>query len=244
MLESRPMMRPGCAAQLAALLAAPFASGACRQMPVPPPSLGVVTPEAAYNDDSLTLTIEATGEFRPAYRIETSSAAAAADTSGFGVALELSSATVGTPAPPRVSATHLEWPNPTRVVATLPAHIPPGGYDVVVTDPRGTRLVRVERLPVARNRSRRAHRIHQHSPAGNARRRGHRRERVVHGRRWGWASGPARVERVTRGVVHPSHDGILRAAREPIARGLFVPLSGTKSDVHGRSGLDPGRRNG
>jgi hypothetical protein len=142
MLESRPMMRPGCAAQLAVLLAAPFASGACRQMPVPPPSLAVVTPEAAYNDGSLTLAIEATGEFRPAYRIETSSGVAAADTSGFTVALELARATVGTPAPSRFSATHLEWPDPTQVVATLPAHIPPGAYDVVVTDPRGTRLVR------------------------------------------------------------------------------------------------------
>ncbi len=129
-------------AQLAAFLAALFASGACHQMPVPPPRIDAVTPMAGYNDDSLTLTIKASSEFRPAYRIETSSGAAAADNSAFTVALELAHAAASTAPPPRFSATQLDWPNPMQVVATLPAHIPPGAYDVVVTDPRGTRLVR------------------------------------------------------------------------------------------------------
>jgi hypothetical protein len=136
MLESRPMMRPGCAVTTAALLGA---AAGCSSSREPPPSLSVVLPAAAYSDQAFTMTIETGGSFRAAYRIDTGSGSGANDSGGFSLFLDPSPGDAANVDAVRVPAVAVSWQNANALTAALPAGVTAGRYDVVVVDPRGAR---------------------------------------------------------------------------------------------------------
>ena len=224
-----------------------FARGCQRRVPPDARSLdpaSVWSLQSAYNDDSLTRRLRPPGSFAPPIesrrrpppppptpRLWRGPRALLRNGRCTGPAARFSHA-------PRVARSHSSGGHP-------PApDIPAGRLRRRGRGPTRHAAGQRERLPSLGPDRDAPTVIHQHSPAGNARRRGHRRERVVHGRRWGRASGPARVDVSRVGSSTPSHDGIRAQPASPTRAGCSFPLSGTKSDVHGRSGLDPGRRNG
>jgi IPT/TIG domain-containing protein len=100
-------------------------------------TLTAISPEAAYNNAASTVLIEG-GPFRPAYDFDTMRGAAKTDLDAYSVAV------TAVPAPPAGGTIRLEavsWQSPSALVATVPAGLPAGVYDVAVTDPRGGRAV-------------------------------------------------------------------------------------------------------
>lgn len=135
MLESRPMMRPGCAVTTAALLGT---AAGCSTSREPPPGLARVDPDSAYNDDPFSMTIDARSPFRPSYRIDVGSGSGSTDGNSFGAFLDPSPGSTASDLV-RVPASAVTLTGESQLLAALPAQIAAGRYDVVVIDARGAR---------------------------------------------------------------------------------------------------------
>ena len=124
----------GCAAATASLFGAAWGCGTASD---PPATVDKVSPAMAYNNAPTTLQIGG-GPFRPAYRFDTTAGAASAEAGGFSVTLT-SVPTAASATPVSVQVAEVSWLRIDALVATLPAAVPAGVYDVAVTDPRGRR---------------------------------------------------------------------------------------------------------
>jgi hypothetical protein len=98
-------------------------------------SVTAIFPDIAYNDVPLIVEIDGT-RFRPAYGFDTMSATTAAEAGDFSVTL-VPIAGDSSPRPVSWALESVMWKTPIKLGATVPAGIPAGAYDVVVTDPRG-----------------------------------------------------------------------------------------------------------
>ena len=94
-------------------------------------SVTAIFPDVAYNDVPLPVQIGGT-RFRPAYGFDTMSATTAAEAGDFSATLV---SIAGDSAPRALES--VVWETPERLGAVVPAGVPAGAYDVVVTDPRG-----------------------------------------------------------------------------------------------------------
>jgi IPT/TIG domain len=102
-----------------------------------------IAPEIAYNDVALSATIAGSG-FRPAYRFDTGAGSTSLEVDGFaGTLADRQSPASGGSATFPLAA--ISWESIGLLGATIPAGIPAGGYDLIVTDPRGLK----SRLPSA-----------------------------------------------------------------------------------------------
>src|SRR3954468_5960648 len=132
-IESRAMTPWRCAA--AALLLG--AGWGCAASNEPTFALTAVSPNMAFNDAPLALTVG--GEpFRPTYRFDTMSGAAANEIGTFSVTLT-SIPSPALPTPVSIQLDGVTWQSASKLTGTLPPGAPAGAYDVVVTDPRGQR---------------------------------------------------------------------------------------------------------
>jgi hypothetical protein len=129
----------GCAAATASLLGAAWGCGTAND---PVATVDKVSPEMAYNNAPTALQIRG-GPFRPAYRFDTMAGAASANAAGFSVTLT-SVPAAASATPVSVHVAEVSWLAIDALVATLPAAVPAGLYDVAVTDPRGGRTDRRE----------------------------------------------------------------------------------------------------
>ncbi len=121
-----------CAAATASLFGAAWGCGTVSD---PVAAVGRVSPEMAYNNAPTTLQIGG-GPFRPAYGFDTTAGAANASAGGFSVTLtSVPDSESGTPV--SVQLAQVSWLTIDALIATLPAAVPAGLYDVAVTDPRG-----------------------------------------------------------------------------------------------------------
>jgi IPT/TIG domain len=127
----------GCAAATASLFGAALGCGTTSD---PTVTVEKVSPEMAYNNAATTLQIGG-GPFRPAYRFDTTAGTADTDAGGFSVTLTPVPASPSA-TPVSVQLTEVSWLTIKALVATLPAGVPAGVYDVAVTDPRGHRTDR------------------------------------------------------------------------------------------------------
>jgi len=123
-----------CAAATASLLGAAWGCGTNSD---PMATVAKVSPEMAYNNAPTALQIGG-GPFRPAYRFDTTAGAASANAGGFSVTLT-SVPTSESATPVSVQIADVSWLTIDALVATLPAAVPAGVYDVAVIDPRGRR---------------------------------------------------------------------------------------------------------
>ncbi len=123
-----------CAAATASLIGAAWGCGAASD---PMATVDKVSPKMAYNNAPTTLQIGG-GPFRPAYRFDTMAGAASANAGGFSVTLT-SVPTAASDTPVTVQVAEVAWLTINALVATIPAAVPAGAYDVAVTDPRGRR---------------------------------------------------------------------------------------------------------
>jgi len=129
-------MTPRSRAAAVSLLGAFWGCGASTE---PTGSIYSITPDVAYNDVSFS--VEITGEkLRPAYSFDTMAGAAAAEEGAYAVTLR-SIADEASAMPDSRRLQDVEWSSPTLLNATVPADVPAGAYDVVVTDPRGQETV-------------------------------------------------------------------------------------------------------
>jgi len=97
-----------------------------------------ISPTAAFNDVAFPASIVG-DSFRPIYRFDTMAAATDEDSSAFSVHLRPVAGAVagdGSDAD-SVALGSVTWTSPQGISATIPAGVPAGTYDVVVTDPRG-----------------------------------------------------------------------------------------------------------
>jgi hypothetical protein len=94
----------------------------------PAPPLKSMTPDRAYSDNPVPITL-AGGPFRPGLMIDTASGSVAVGGGTFTVTL------VGPDV--AVPATSVLWSSANEILATVPAGIPAGRYDVDLRDPRG-----------------------------------------------------------------------------------------------------------
>lgn len=94
-------------------------------------SVTTIFPDVAYNDVPVTVQIGGT-RFRPAYGFDTMSATTAAEAGDFSATLV---SIAGDSAPRALES--VVWETPKQLGAVVPAGLPAGAYDVVVTDPRG-----------------------------------------------------------------------------------------------------------
>jgi hypothetical protein len=102
-----------------------------------------LSPEAAYNDRPLAAVIAGAG-FRPAYRFDTGPGSAGLDVGGFSATLHAVEPTTGG-GRPSFPLTALIWESVGLLGGVIPAGLPAGNYDLLVSDPRG----RQSRLPSA-----------------------------------------------------------------------------------------------
>ncbi len=127
-IQSQAMTPWRCAAT-ALLLGAGWG---CAASDEPSFALTAFSPDVAFNDAPLAVMVM--GEpLRPTYRFDTMAGAAATDVGTFSVTLSSAS----TPDSYHLDA--VAWQSPQALTAILPARVPAGTYDVVVTDPRGQR---------------------------------------------------------------------------------------------------------
>jgi hypothetical protein len=117
---------------MAALLGAVWGYGANTE---PPANVIAISPAIAFNDAALTVSIVG-GYFRPTYGFDTMAAAANTNVGTFSAALT----PVGGSATDSIALAGVTWQSPKALVATVPAGVPEGRYDVTVTDPRGARM--------------------------------------------------------------------------------------------------------
>jgi hypothetical protein len=92
-----------------------------------------ISPATAFNDIAFPASIVG-DSFRPIYRFDTMAAATDEDSGAFSVHLR----PVGGSDADAVALEGVTWTSPQGISATVPAGVPAGMYDVVVTDPRGT----------------------------------------------------------------------------------------------------------
>src|SRR6478672_541095 len=121
-----------CVATMAPLLGAVSGCGTSTE---PSATVTAVSPAFGFNDTALPVTI-AGESFRPAFRFDTMGAAASTEASAFSATLT----PVGGSASDSISLGDVAWQSPSALAATIPAGVPKGHYDVVVTDPRGTHV--------------------------------------------------------------------------------------------------------
>jgi len=91
-----------------------------------------ISPATAFNDVAFRASIVG-DSFRPIYRFDTMAAATDEDSGAFSVHLR----PVGGSDGDSVALDGVAWTSPQGIAATVPAGVPAGMYDVVVTDPRG-----------------------------------------------------------------------------------------------------------
>jgi hypothetical protein len=118
------------------------AAAGCGVGAEPPVVVMHLDPAVGYNDVALPATISGSG-FRPAYHFDTGSGSASIDVGGFSGTL-----TGGADAGAGAAAFGLDginWVSVGILGATIPAGLPAGAYDLIVTDPRGEK----SRLPAA-----------------------------------------------------------------------------------------------
>lgn len=96
-------------------------------------TVNAISPAAAFNDVAFPASIVG-DSFRPIYRFDTMAAATDEESSAFAVHLR----PVGGSDMESIALDGVTWTSPTGISATIPAGVPAGPYDVVVTDPRGT----------------------------------------------------------------------------------------------------------
>jgi hypothetical protein len=97
-----------------------------------------LAPATAYNDVALAAAITGSG-FRPTYRFDTGPGGAHLDVGGFSATLTTGAEAGGTRASYPLTA--LTWESLELLDGTIPAGIPAGQYDLVVSDPRGQQSV-------------------------------------------------------------------------------------------------------
>jgi len=128
-------MTPGRCVATASLLGAVWGCTASNE---PMVELNTIKPNMAYNDAPLPLSIQGK-KFRPTYRFDTMAGATETEVGTFSITLtSIPSPTL--PSPIEVALDAVVWNSPTALAAMLPAHVPAGAYDVVITDPRGQRV--------------------------------------------------------------------------------------------------------
>jgi hypothetical protein len=125
-------MTPRSCAAAVSLLGALWGCGASKE---PTGSLNSISPDVAYSDVSFSVDING-DELRPVFSFDTMAGAAAAETGAYSVTLRSIAGDV-----PPVSLQGVQWTTPKLLKATIPADVPAGAYDVVVTDPRGQETV-------------------------------------------------------------------------------------------------------
>jgi large repetitive protein len=111
------------------------AAAGCGVGAEPPITVMRIAPEIAYNEVALPATIAGSG-FRPTYRFDTGAGSTSIDVGGFSATLadRQSPANGGAATFPLAA---LSWESIGLLAATIPAGIPAGEYDLIVTDPRG-----------------------------------------------------------------------------------------------------------
>jgi IPT/TIG domain len=123
------------------------AAAGCGVGAEPPVVVAQLTPAMAYSGAPLTATIAGTG-FRPSYHFDTGSGATSLDVDGFSARLALTLSPKQFPTGAAVTSYSLAatmWESVGLLTATIPGDLPAGGYDLIVTDPRGHQ----SRLPAA-----------------------------------------------------------------------------------------------
>src|SRR3954471_14505120 len=129
-----------CVAALAPLFGAFWGCGASTEQLAEVTS---ITPASAFNDVAFPVSIAAGDprySFRPVYRFDTMAASTQEENGSFSAALTpAEGSTMNGAATDSIALGGVTWQSPTMLAATVPAGIPFGPYDVVVTDPRGAR---------------------------------------------------------------------------------------------------------
>ena len=131
-------MRPMPPARIATAALLLGAVSGCGLGGEPPAVLGQMTPAIAYNDAPVVANIYAMihgGSFRPAYQFDTMAGSASVAIGGFSATLVNRAA-----APPDSGSIRLEnviWVSVGILSALIPAGVPAGQYDLVVSDPQG-----------------------------------------------------------------------------------------------------------
>src|SRR3954470_7409047 len=128
-----------CVAALAPLFGAFWGCGASTEQHA---VVTGITPAAAFNDVAFPVSIagDMRDSFRPVYRFDTMAAATQEENGSFSAALTpAEGSTMNGAATDSIALGGVTWQSPTMLAATVPAGIPFGPYDVVVTDPRGPR---------------------------------------------------------------------------------------------------------
>jgi hypothetical protein len=117
-------------AATASLIGAVWGCGASTE---PNARVTAMVPDAAFNDAAFSALISG-DSFRPAYSFDTMAAAAHTDVADFSA--------VVTPVAggATIPLGGVSWQSSKALTATVPAGLPAGSYDVVVTDPRGNQL--------------------------------------------------------------------------------------------------------
>jgi hypothetical protein len=117
-------------AATASLIGAVCGCGASTE---PDARVTAMVPDAAFNDAAFSALI-AGDSFRPAYSFDTMAASSHTDVAAFSVVLAPAAGGA------TVALDGVNWQSSKALAATVPAGVPAGSYDVVVTDPRGTQL--------------------------------------------------------------------------------------------------------
>jgi hypothetical protein len=121
-----------CVAAMAPLIGAVWGCGASTEKDA---EITSIVPATAFNDVGFPVSIVG-GSFRPIYRFDTMAAATQEDSGSFSAAL----LPAGGSDAESILLGGVTWQSPKALAATVPAGVPAGSYDVVVTDPRGSRV--------------------------------------------------------------------------------------------------------